>query len=147
MRVLIQRVSEASVTVGQVTIGQIERPGLLALVGITHSDTPAIVDRLADKTLGLRILDQERSARDLDAPILVVSQFTLYADVRKGRRPSWQAAAPRELSEPLIEHFVTALRTAGATVSTGQFGAMMQVSLVNDGPVTVMLDSDTWFRE
>lgn len=133
--------------VDDVVVGQIDRPGLLALVGITRTDTGAIVERLADKTLGLRILDGERSAADLGAPVLVVSQFTLYADVAKGRRPSWHAAAPAAVSEPLVDHFVSALRARGAEVSTGRFGATMAVSLVNDGPVTVMLDSAIWSPE
>lgn len=110
------------------------------LVGVTRSDTPAIADRLADKVWRLRILADERSASDVGAPLLVVSQFTLYADTRKGRRPSWSAAAPGPVSEPLVEAFVAALRTRGAMVETGVFGADMQVALVNDGPVTLILE-------
>lgn len=147
MRVLLQRVSEASVRVDDAVVGAIDRPGLLAFVGVTHGDTPAIADRLADKTRGLRILAGERSAADLSAPILVVSQFTLYADTRKGRRPSWQEAAPRPESEPLVERFVQRLVDQGSDVSTGRFGAMMHVSLINDGPVTILLDSADWLRE
>jgi len=112
------------------------------LVGITHDDTAAVGGRLAEKAWTLRILDGERSCEQEQAPILVVSQFTLYADTRKGRRPSWSAAAPRAVSEPLVESFVAALRSLGAEVATGVFGADMQVSLTNDGPVTVILESD-----
>ena len=112
------------------------------LVGVTHADDPATAARLADKVWNLRILAGERSSAQENAPVLVVSQFTLYADTRKGRRPSWNAAAPRDLSEPLVEEFVAALRRLGAEVATGVFGADMLVSLVNDGPVTLILDSD-----
>jgi len=116
-------------------------PGLVVLVGATHDDTEADAARLADKVWTLRILAGERSAEQEDAPLLVISQFTLYADTRKGRRPSWSAAAPRPLSQPLVEAFVTALRDRGAHVETGVFGAEMQVALVNDGPMTLLLDS------
>ena len=111
-------------------------------LGVTHTDDPATAARLAEKVWNLRILADERSCAQEHAPLLVVSQFTLYADTRKGRRPSWNAAAPREVSEPLVEAFVAALRDRGAEVATGTFGAEMQVSLVNDGPVTLILDSD-----
>jgi D-tyrosyl-tRNA(Tyr) deacylase len=145
VRVLVQRVLSASVAVDGVIVGEIEpspgRQGLLALVGVTHSDTAATAAALADKLWRLRILDDARSAADTGAPILVVSQFTLYADTTKGRRPSWSAAAPGAAAEPLVEAMVDALRTLGATVATGSFGAHMQVSLINDGPVTVMLES------
>lgn len=147
MRVVLQRASRAQVCVDGEVVGRLPSPGLVALVGITHTDTPEVVDKLADKTWGLRIFDGpdgERSASDLGAPILVVSQFTLYADVRKGRRPSWSNAAPGPVSEPLVEAYVTALRARGASVETGIFGAHMQVELVNDGPVTIVLDSETW---
>lgn len=144
MRLVVQRVSTASVEVEGRIVGALDRPGLLVLVGVTHDDTPAIADRLADKLWTLRILDDERSAADLDAPILVVSQFTLYADVKKGRRPSWNDAAPREISQPLVDSFTVALRRRGATVETGEFGAHMHVSLVNVGPVTILLDSAMW---
>lgn len=145
MRILVQRVSSARVTVDDETVGQIDPPpgvphGLLALVGVTHTDTTAIAKALADKLFRLRILDGERSAADLNAPILVVSQFTLYADTAKGRRPSWSAAAPGPIAEPLVTDFADALRNLGATVATGRFGAHMQVSLVNDGPVTLLLE-------
>jgi D-tyrosyl-tRNA(Tyr) deacylase len=141
MRLVVQRVSSAYVEVAGEVVGAIDRPGLLILAGITHDDQPATIDRLAEKVWTLRILDGERSCQQENAPILVVSQFTLYADTRKGRRPSWSAAAPREVSEPLIEAFVSSLRLRGAEVSTGVFGAHMDVTLTNDGPVTLILDS------
>ena len=142
MRVLVQRVSSAEVSVDGQVVGAI-RPdgqGLLAFVGVTHSDDPGTARRLAEKLWNLRILDDERSAADVDAPILVVSQFTLYADTAKGRRPSWNAAAPGRVAEPLVAAFAEALRRLGAHVETGVFGANMQVALVNDGPVTVFLE-------
>jgi D-tyrosyl-tRNA(Tyr) deacylase len=142
MRAVVQRVSRAEVRVEGEVLGAIDRPGLLVLLGVTHTDTPAVADRLADKTWQLRILDGERSCADEGAPLLVVSQFTLYADTRKGRRPSWSAAAPGPVSEPLVDAYVDALRRRGAHVETGRFGAMMAVSLVNDGPVTLILDAD-----
>lgn len=143
MRLVVQRVSRASVSIDGEQVGAIG-PGLCVLVGATHTDTPADADRLAEKVWGLRILDGERSASDVGAPLLVVSQFTLYADVRKGRRPSWSAAAPGPVSEPLVDAFVEALRRRGAQVETGRFGAEMAVELVNDGPVTLVLDSAMW---
>ena len=146
MRLVIQRVSSASVAVAGAVVGAIDGPGLLILVGVTHDDTAEIAARLAEKAWTLRILAEERSAQQQQAPILVVSQFTLYADTRKGRRPSWNAAAPRPVSEPLVEAFVAALRQLGAQVETGVFGADMAVSLVNDGPVTILLDSDVPVR-
>lgn len=142
MRVLVQRVTSASVSVGGDVVGEI-RPsgqGLLALVGVTHSDTDAVACRLAEKLWQLRILDDERAAADVGAPILVVSQFTLYANTVKGRRPTWNAAAPGAVAEPLVTAFAEALRALGAQVETGVFGADMQVELVNDGPVTVLLE-------
>ncbi len=142
MRVVVQRVSRASVCVAGAVVGAIGEPGLLVLVGVTHTDDASIADRLAEKTWQLRILDGERSCADLGAPLLVVSQFTLYADTRKGRRPSWNAAAPGPVSEPLVDAYVAALRARGARVETGRFGADMEVSLVNDGPVTLVLDLD-----
>lgn len=142
MRAVVQRVSRAEVRVEGEVVGAIDRPGLLVLLGVTHTDTPAVADRLADKTWQLRILDGERSCADKGAPLLVISQFTLYADTRKGRRPSWSAAAPGPVSEPLVDAYVDALRRRGAHVETGRFGAMMAVSLVNDGPVTLILDAD-----
>lgn len=141
MRLVVQRVSGASVEVAGRVVGAVEAPGLLVLVGVTHSDTDADADRLADKVWNLRIMADERSCADLGAPLLVVSQFTLYADTRKGRRPSWSDAAPRPVSEPLVDAFVAALRRRGASVATGEFGAHMHVTLTNDGPVTLLLDS------
>ena len=145
MRVVLQRVTRASVRVSGEVVGAIG-PGLCILVGVTHTDTEADADRLADKVWGLRILEGERSASDENAPLLVISQFTLYADVRKGRRPSWSAAAPGAVSEPLVDAFVASLRRRGAHVETGRFGADMAVDLVNDGPVTLLLDSAIWAR-
>lgn len=141
MRVVVQRASSASVTVDGEVVGSLPHPGLVVLVGVTHDDTAPDAARLADKVWTLRMLAGERSAEQDDAPLLVVSQFTLYADTRKGRRPSWSAAAPRPVSEPLVEAFVAALRDRGAHVETGVFGADMQVALVNDGPMTLLLDS------
>jgi D-aminoacyl-tRNA deacylase len=143
MRLVIQRVTSAQVEVDGDVVGGIDRPGLLILAGVTNDDQPATVERLAEKVWTLRILHGEKSCQEQNAPILVVSQFTLYADVRKGRRPSWSAAAPRAVSEPLIEAFVASLRLLGAEVATGVFGADMQVSLTNDGPVTLILDSES----
>ena len=140
MRAVVQRVSQASVSVAGQVVGAIDRPSLLVLLGVTHDDTAAVADALAEKVWNLRILHGERSCAQDAAPILVVSQFTLYADTRKGRRPSWNAAAPGPVSEPLVDAFVAALRGRGAEVATGRFGAMMQVSLVNDGPVTILLE-------
>jgi D-aminoacyl-tRNA deacylase len=140
MRAVVQRVSSASVTVDGDVVGEIG-PGLLVLVGVTHGDGPDQVGTLARKVHELRILPGERSAMEVGAPLLVVSQFTLYADTRKGRRPSWSAAAPGEVAEPLVEAFVAELRRRGATVRTGVFGAHMRVSLVNDGPVTLILEA------
>ena len=141
MRLVVQRVTSARVEVDGEIVGAIDRPGLLILAGVTHDDQAATVDRLAEKVWTLRILDGERSCQEENAPILVVSQFTLYADTRKGRRPSWSAAAPRAVSEPLVEAFVSSLRLRGAEVATGVFGAYMAVTLTNDGPVTLILDS------
>ena len=141
MRLVVQRVTSAHVEVAGEVVGAIDRPGLLILAGITHDDQPVTVERLAEKVWTLRILEGERSCQEENAPILVVSQFTLYADTRKGRRPSWSAAAPRDVSEPLIEAFVSSLRLCGAEVATGVFGAHMDVTLTNDGPVTLILDS------
>ncbi|MCG5432670.1 D-aminoacyl-tRNA deacylase [Mycobacterium sp. MYCO198283] len=142
MRVLLQRVTSACVLVDDEVVGEI-RPtsqGLLALVGVTHSDDAAVAAALAEKIWRLRILDGERSAADVDAPVLVVSQFTLYANTTKGRRPSWNAAAPGTVAAPLVEAFADALRGLGATVAQGRFGAHMRVESVNDGPVTLMVE-------
>jgi D-tyrosyl-tRNA(Tyr) deacylase len=142
MRVLVQRVTSASVSVGGEVVGEIRPPsqGLLALVGVTHSDTDDLARRLGEKLWQLRILDAEKSAADIGAPILVVSQFTLYANTMKGRRPTWNAAAPGTVAEPLVTVFAETLRALGAHVETGVFGADMTVALVNDGPVTVLLE-------
>jgi D-tyrosyl-tRNA(Tyr) deacylase len=139
MRAVVQRVSRASVTVEEAIVAEIGA-GLLVLVGITHDDDQTVAAVLASKIWGLRILADERSAADLDAPILVISQFTLYADTRKGRRPSWSAAAPGPVAEPLYLAFCASLTTLGAHVERGVFGAHMDVSLVNDGPITVIVE-------
>ncbi|GIF18414.1 D-tyrosyl-tRNA(Tyr) deacylase [Actinoplanes tereljensis] len=139
MRALVQTVSRASVTVDDEVIGKIE-DGLLVLLGVTHDDTPAIAGELARKVFEVRILDDEKSASDLGAPLLVVSQFTLYGDARKGRRPTWSAAAPAPVAEPLVTAFVEALRARGAAVSTGRFQAHMLVESVNVGPRTLLLE-------
>jgi D-aminoacyl-tRNA deacylase len=140
MRAVLQRVTEASVTVEGEVVGRIDRPGLCVLVGITHSDDEAVAERLAVKIHELRVLRDERSAAEVGAPLLVISQFTLYGDARKGRRPTWNAAAAGETAEPLVDHLVATLRGRGAHVETGRFGADMQVALVNDGPVTLIID-------
>jgi D-aminoacyl-tRNA deacylase len=141
MRAVVQRVSQASVSVEGEVVGAIDEPGLLVLLGVTHDDTPEKAASLAAKIWTLRILHDERSCADEQAPILAISQFTLYADTRKGRRPSWSAAAPAPISEPLYNSFCAALETLGAKVERGRFGANMQVSLINDGPVTLTLDA------
>ena len=141
MRAVIQRVLSATVRVDGEVVGAITGPGLLAYVGVTHSDGPTEVAWMARKLWELRLLREERSASDVGAPILVVSQFTLYGDARKGRRPTWQAAAPGPVAEPLVDAVVADLRARGLTVSTGVFGADMAVELVNDGPVTLLLES------
>ena len=140
MRAVVQRVTRASVIVDGESVGAIDT-GLLVLLGVTHDDNPQNAAALAGKVHELRILEGERSAQDVGASLLVVSQFTLYADTRRGRRPSWSAAAPGEIAEPLVNEFVTALRGRGAHVETGVFGAHMLVELVNDGPVTLIVDS------
>ena len=140
MRAVVQRVSQASVTVDGQVIGAVDEPGLLVLVGVTHDDTPEKAKKLAAKLWGLRILDGEKSCSDASAPLLVVSQFTLYAETSKGRRPTWNNAAPGPVAEPLVEAVVAELRKLGAQVETGAFGADMKVSLVNDGPVTIILE-------
>ena len=139
MRAVVQRVSSASVSVDGAVVGAIG-PGLLVLLGVTHEDGTPQAEAMARKVHELRILRDEQSCATTGAPLLVVSQFTLYADTRKGRRPSWSAAAPGPVAEPLVEAVVGALRDRGATVETGVFGAHMDVTLVNDGPVTVLLE-------
>lgn len=137
----MQRAARASVTVDGAVVGAFDEPGLVVLVGVTHDDGPAQVETVARKIAELRIMADERSALDLGAPVLVVSQFTLYADTRKGRRPSWNGAAPGPVAEPLVVAVVEALRARGLRVVTGVFGAMMRVELVNDGPVTILLEA------
>ncbi len=141
MRAVLQRVSSASVVVDGSVVGAIDVPGLLVYLGITHDDGPAEVAWMARKIRDLRILREERSVADDGAPVLVVSQFTLYGEARKGRRPSWTAAAPGPVSEPLYDAVCAALEEAGTHVERGVFGAAMAVSSVNDGPFTVLLDS------
>lgn len=136
----MQRVSRASVTVAGERVANVDEPGLCVLLGVTHTDTPEIARTLAGKVHGLRIMREEQSAADLGAPVLVVSQFTLYGDIRKGRRPSWLAAAPGPVAEPLVDEFAEELRRRGAPVQTGVFGADMAVDIVNDGPVTLVLE-------
>ncbi len=145
MRAVVQRVSHASVTVEGQVVGEIGR-GFLVLVGVTHTDGPAEADWLANKIAGLRVFDDDAgkmnlALTDVGGAVLVVSQFTLYADARKGRRPDFLRAARPEQAEPLVEHFVARLRAQGLHVETGRFRAVMQVSLVNDGPVTLWLDT------
>ncbi|MFF4417577.1 D-aminoacyl-tRNA deacylase [Streptosporangium sp. NPDC001559] len=140
MRAVVQRVSSASVTVDGETVGAIDEPGLLVLVGVTHDDTRQQAAKLAAKLWGLRVLSGEKSCSDVGAPLLVISQFTLYGDARKGRRPTWHAAAPGPVAEPLVEAVCAELRALGAHVETGVFGADMKVSLTNDGPITLILD-------
>ena len=141
MRAVVQRVSEARVVVDGETVGALDRPGLVVLVGVTHTDTLGQAEWIASKVHTLRILEDEKSCADVDAPLLVISQFTLYADTRKGRRPSWNAAAPADIAEPLVAAVVDALRALGAEVATGRFGADMKLHLVNDGPMTVVIDA------
>ncbi|MEV0945844.1 D-aminoacyl-tRNA deacylase [Rhodococcus sp. NPDC049939] len=144
MRALVQRVTTASIRVGDAEVARItprdSRHGLLVLVGVTHSDDEAKAALLAKKVWTLRILEGERSAAEQDAPLLVASQFTLMADTRRGRRPTWSAAAPGPVAEPLVGAFTAALRELGATVETGVFGEHMEISLVNDGPVTLLIE-------
>lgn len=149
MRAVVQRVSRAAVQVDEDVVGRIDRPGLLVLIGVTHDDTVEQAARLARKIAELRILRHpdgptagrdERSALDNAAPVLVVSQFTLYADTRKGRRPTWNAAAPGPVAEPLVTVVADVLQGLGLEVATGEFGADMAVELVNDGPVTLILE-------
>lgn len=142
MRAVLQRAARAAVTVDGEVVGGFEGPGLVALVGVRRGDGPDQAGRLARKIAELRILRDERSVLDAAAPVLVISQFTLYADVRKGRRPSWSEAAPGGEAEPLVESVVASLRERGVEVSTGRFGAAMRVELVNDGPVTIIVDAD-----
>lgn len=160
MRAVVQRVDGARVVVDGEVVGQVEGPGLCVLVGATHTDSPGVAARLADKVYDMRLFDagalaereaamclppggpRELSASDLGLPVLVVSQFTLYGQTRKGRRPTWEQAAPGPVAEPLVAAFAERLRHRGAVVAEGRFGAMMRVELVNDGPVTVLVELD-----
>lgn len=142
MRAVVSRVSQASVVVDGCVVGALTAPGLLALIGVTHTDTPAVAARMALKLRGLRILSGELSCADTGAGILVVSQFTLYGSTERGRRPSWTQAAPGAVAAPLIDTLVAALRAAGTEVATGVFGADMAVASTNDGPFTVIVDLD-----
>jgi D-tyrosyl-tRNA(Tyr) deacylase len=137
----VQRASKASVIVADEVVGELGGPGLVVLLGVTHSDTAVTAEALAKKIYYLRILADEKSCADTGAPLLVISQFTLYADTTKGRRPSWGAAAPGPVAEPLVNAFIAALAGLGGTVTTGVFGAVMQVDLVNDGPVTLIVEA------
>lgn len=141
MRAVVQRASSATVSVDSSVVARLPAPGLVVLLGVTHHDTEQVGAGLARKIYQLRILDGERSCADLGAPLLVVSQFTLYADTTRGRRPGWSAAAPGPVAEPLVDAFAEALRGLGAHVETGVFGAHMEVQLVNDGPVTLILEA------
>ena len=146
MRALLQRVSSATVTTNGRTLGQIER-GFAIFLGVTHSDTTAEATWLANKITGLRLFEDDAdkmnlSPADVDGSVLVVSQFTLYGDARKGKRPSFTAAARPEQAKPLVDYFCDQLRQTGLTVATGQFGAKMQVNIHNDGPVTLMLEKE-----
>ncbi len=148
MRAVLQRVQQAQVVVDEQTVGAIEQ-GLLVLLAITHSDTELELRRLADKIISLRLFPGtkgrfDRSLSDGVGAMLVVSQFTLYAETRKGRRPSWAAAAPPEQAAPMVEQFCAYVRQQGVQVASGQFGAHMDVQLVNDGPVTLILDTAEW---
>ncbi|KAA6218774.1 D-aminoacyl-tRNA deacylase [Streptomyces filamentosus] len=140
MRAVVQRVDGAKVVVAGETVGEITGEGLCVLVGVTHDDTPEKAAQLARKLWSVRVLEEERSCSDVNAPLLVISQFTLYGDARKGRRPTWNAAAPGPVAEPLVDEVVAQLRKLGAHVETGRFGADMRVSLTNHGPFTVLLD-------
>lgn len=141
MRAVIQRVNRAAVSVDGQVVGAIDRPGLLVLVGATHDDGAAQVALIARKIADLRLLEGELSVTDATAPVLVVSQFTLYADTRKGRRPSWNQAAGADVAEPLVQAVVEDLRSRGLEVATGQFGAHMVIDMQADGPVTIELEA------
>lgn len=141
MRAVIQRALGASVTVDGDTVGEFEGPGLVILLGVTHDDEPADAETLAHKIAHLRIMTEEKSLIDCGGSALAISQFTLYADTKKGRRPSWSAAAPGHLAEPLYDHFCTTLADLGVPVAKGVFGADMKVQLCNDGPVTLVLET------
>ena len=141
VRAVVQRATTASVSVDGKVTGQLDAPGLVVLLGVSHADTVQTAAALASKIYRLRILAGERSCADVGAPLLVISQFTLYADTSKGRRPSWQGAASGPVAEPLVTAFADELRRLGGRVQTGIFGAQMQVALVNDGPVTLIVEA------
>jgi D-tyrosyl-tRNA(Tyr) deacylase len=141
MRAVLQRASRASVRVDGVDVAAFDRQGIVALVGVTHDDGPAEAAFIARKIADVRILDDEQSAADAGAPVIVVSQFTLYGDAKKGRRPTWIAAAPGPVAEPLVDEVVAQLRQRGIEVGTGVFGARMDVSLTNDGPMTLVIET------
>lgn len=141
MRAVLQRARNASVTVDGEVVSSFTDQGLVVLVGVTHGDGQAEVDTIVRKVAELRVLDDEKSASDVNAPIIVVSQFTLYADVKKGRRPSWNGAAKSDVAEPLVAAVVDGLRARNLTVGTGVFGAHMDVAFTNDGPVTILLET------
>jgi len=141
VKAVVQRASRAKVTADGEVVALFARQGLVVLLGVTHDDGPAQVEAISRKIAELRILDGELSATDAGAPVIVVSQFTLYGDSRKGRRPTWNAAAPGSVAEPLVEAVVTALRGRGLEVGTGVFGAHMDVELVNDGPMTLVIEA------
>ncbi|GAA2082554.1 D-tyrosyl-tRNA(Tyr) deacylase [Aeromicrobium tamlense] len=141
MRAVVQRVSRAEVRVDEQVVGRLDGAGLVVLLGVTHEDTATDAERLAAKIVRLRIMAGEQSVDETGGGVLAISQFTLYADTRKGRRPSWGAAAPGPVAEPLYETFCDAVERAGVPVARGIFGADMAVELVNDGPVTIVLDS------
>lgn len=140
MRAVVQRASSASVVVEGAVTASFDRQGLVVLLGVTHEDGAEQAETIARKIADLRILDDELSASDVNAPVIIVSQFTLYGDARKGRRPTWIAAAPGPIAEPLVDAVVLALRSRGLEVGTGVFGAHMDVSLTNDGPMTLLLE-------
>ena len=145
MKALVQRALGASVSVDGEVIGSFLGPGLVVLIGVTHADDTSTAHKLAEKIYNLRIFAGsagEVSASDLNAPLLVISQFTLYAETKKGRRPSWDAAAPAPVAEPLVQECIDAMRQLGAQVQTGKFGADMHVSFTNDGPITILLELD-----
>jgi D-tyrosyl-tRNA(Tyr) deacylase len=141
MRAVLQRASRACVTVDGAVTASFDRQGLVVLLGVTHDDGPAQVDVISRKIADLRLLDGERSVEEAGAPVIVVSQFTVYGDARKGRRPTWNAAAPGPVAEPLVDAVVASLRERGIEVGTGVFGAHMDVELVNDGPVTLIVEA------
>ncbi|MCT2024622.1 D-aminoacyl-tRNA deacylase [Dermabacter hominis] len=148
MRAIVQKVNGAKVEVLDAadgprrTTGEFEGEGLVVLLGITHDDGESAVETMARKICELRILNDEKSALDKNAPVMIISQFTLYADVRKGRRPSWNKAAPGPVAEPLVQQVINRVRERGLTVHEGEFGAHMQVSITNDGPMTILIETE-----